>query len=715
MSARVFDARPDRVDFRDLPYLPPLRSLPERYPDDREIARWLPAYVRAGLILDQGTEGACTGFGLACVVNYLLWVRQFEARTRSRPRVQSVSPRMLYELAKRYDEWAGEDYDGSSCRGALKGWHRHGVCAASLWPHHAKGRRRFIGPKQGWERDALRRTLGVYYRVDRRAIVDMQAALVNIGALYVSGQIHRGWDRLYHQRGRVPPRSHRDIPDIDLVASPLSGHAFALVGYDARGFIVQNSWGRRFGASGFARLSYHDWLTHGTDVWACAVGVPAEASSQRVEATKWWIPSGPGLATGRPGAARGAGPSDDPWPINHEFEFTQYEPLSTARAYQHTLVTGNDGEICIRDVSAGNPAEYAKDIVLTRPGAWLRRRIGAPKLVIYAHGGLNGEDESIKRVRLLGPYFLANDIYPIFVTWRTGPGETLADIVSDWVAKIPGIGEARAAGLGEWLEGQKDRAIETIGRPFGRGIWSEMRENAERSTKGGHGLAALAENLHALASDIGRDSLQVHLIGHSAGAILLGHLLETLGHLDVGQSPALSIASCTLFAPACSVEFANARYIPASTSGLLPLTNLWLHVLSDANEKRDGLPTAGANVYGKSLLYLVSRALDDARKMPILGLERAQLSEYSVGKRGKDQWAEDHLADLQTWQAAWQASGGRTDRTSVVVDETVLTTRANGHAQATHGSFDNNISLLTATIERIRGRPLESPMEWLDY
>ena len=44
---------------------------------------------------------------------------------------------MLYELARRYDEWPGENYAGSSARGAMKGWHKHGVCAETMWPSHA--------------------------------------------------------------------------------------------------------------------------------------------------------------------------------------------------------------------------------------------------------------------------------------------------------------------------------------------------------------------------------------------------------------------------------------------------------------------------------------------------------------------------------------------------------------------------------------------------
>ena len=121
---RTFDARPDNADFRDLLYQPPLVNVPS----ERPINTWLRRDVP---VLDQGREGACTGFGLAATINYLLWRKAyFEGGSAVR-----VSPRMLYQLARIYDEWPGEDYDGSSCRGAMKGWHRHGVCSEALWPY----------------------------------------------------------------------------------------------------------------------------------------------------------------------------------------------------------------------------------------------------------------------------------------------------------------------------------------------------------------------------------------------------------------------------------------------------------------------------------------------------------------------------------------------------------------------------------------------------
>ncbi|MEW6320455.1 MAG: C1 family peptidase [Acidobacteriota bacterium] len=718
IAQRVFDARPDRVDFRDLPYRPPLRSLPPAYPDDRQIARLVPAYVAAGLVRDQGTEGACTGFGLACVVNYLLWMRHLERGGQGR--FASVSPRMLYELARRYDEWPGERYEGSSCRGALKGWHKHGVCSERHWPYTMKadGTPVFTPPIDGWESDALARTLGVYYRVDRASIVDLQAAIVNIGAVYVSARVHAGWDDVLHARATPAPRRLRDIPDIPVPkkTGPLGGHAFALVGYDARGFIVQNSWGRVWGASGFARLLYADWVAHGTDAWACALGVPADASAARVSATRWRIPSGLSLGQLERTTRAAGSPPDDPWPVDHDFDYAPYQPLGTAVAYQHTLVTGNDGELAVRDLTKGGAraeADHARDIVFERPFDWLRSRPKGPvKLALYAHGGLNGEDESIRRIRVLAPYFLANHIYPVFLTWRTGPGETIRSLVADWFRRIPGADREKEAGLGEWLADQKDRALEAAARPFGRGIWSEMRENAERGMRDGHGLDLLVAQLGALGTALAQTgrALEVHAIGHSAGAILLGHLLERMLAAPAAGLPAL--ASCTLYAPACSVRFTVQRYGAAADQGVLPLNRLWLAYLTDENEKRDALPSPTLGIYGKSLLYLVSRALDDERKMPLLGMARAHEPKYA---NDSDQWADTHLPDVRLWQRAWRAAQGHTKRTTLVEAPTVRQTRVNGRIQATHGSFDNNIDVLTATLERIRGATLVRPMEWLDY
>lgn len=714
---RLFDARPDRLDLRDLPYRPPLRSLSPRFPGDAALARYLAGYVRANLVLDQGTEGACTGFGLACVVNYLFWVRDRSAGA-SGPSGR-VSARMLYELAKRYDEWRGEDYEGSSCRGALKGWHKHGVCSEPLWPYalDANGKPVFERPHDGWEIDAARRPLGVYYRIDKRSVVDVQAAIADIGAVFVSAGAHDGWDVLTRSAPGAAPGRHADLP---VVAAPKKtergGHAFALVGYDERGFIVQNSWGTGWGASGFGILPYDDWVENATDAWACALGVAIElprgkGPMRTLVTSRWRVGHGRSLTRIERAARDAANPPDDPWPIDRRFEFEPYRPWSTNDAYATTLVSGNDGRLVVSDFTraAGDVEGYAEDIVVRVPREFAKR-LGGPrlKLALYAHGGLNGEEESIRRVRMLAPYFAANGIHPLFLTWKTGVGETIGNVVEDCARKLLGVEPEKAAGVLDALGEARDRAVEALAHVLGKGLWAEMREDAELGKRPGHVLDVLARRLADLEAALRADGkrLELHFIGHSAGAILLGHLLERMA------ASKLKARTCTLFAPACSLSFAVRHYLAAADARLIDLERLWIYVLSDANEKRDGLPSPEVPAYGKSLLYLVSRALDDARKMPLLGLERALDPRFA---RDGEQWAAEELACVQRWQARWKAhAAGRAPAVALSLPD-VRTTKAGGRTQATHGSFDNNIDVLTETLERVRGAKLVAPMEWLDF
>ncbi|HKB53718.1 MAG TPA: C1 family peptidase [Ramlibacter sp.] len=717
----TFDARPDRLDLRDLEYRPPLNSLAPRFPTDGDVKRFMRTYVAEGLVLDQGDEGACTGFGLACVANYLFWVRHVDQDLRVP--FLPVSPRMLYELAKRYDEWPGTDYDGSSCRGALKGWNKHGVCSAGAWPYQldANGHPVFARPAENWERDAAQRPLGVYYRVKRDCIVDLQAAIADIGAVYVSANAHDGWDALA-RLARPAPNSHDDLPEIGPIKDSKSagGHAFALVGYNERGFVVQNSWGTSWGASGFAVLPYDDWIVNGTDAWACALGVPAivrdgaGANAHPITASRWRVARGSLTALNRQSRADG-NPADDPWPVDHPFNYPAYQPWSTAAAYEHTLVTGNNGELSPTDFTRDpkDRAGLARQIVVEAPQMWLGST-GATvlKVAVYAHGGLNSEEESIRRIRVLGPYFEANGIYPMFVTWKTGVGETLGDMLQDWARRSLGDEAARSKGILDAMGDAKDRALEAAAHTLFKGIWTEMRDNAAASAAGGHGLDLLAKSLAQLQQEVaaGGRRLELHLVGHSAGSILLGHFLSLLAGAVPAGRPPLAVKTSTLWAAACSCSFANQHYLPAHTRGVLNLSDLWLYVLSDENEEADALPTPALPIYGKSLLYLVSRALDDARKMPLIGMQRAELEAYASNDR---QWDAGELAAMNQWHGAWQGEANGALR--VIASRNVTVTREGAQIQATHGSFDNNIAVVTETIERIKGSAVAAPLEWLDH
>ena len=114
-STYITNAQQDAPDSRDWLYRPHLRNLEPEIDVDPDTLH----------ILDQKSEGACTGFAVAATINRLYQVSGGETK---------VSARMLYEMARRHDEWPGEEYDGSSLRGAIHGWKNMGVCTEEEWP-----------------------------------------------------------------------------------------------------------------------------------------------------------------------------------------------------------------------------------------------------------------------------------------------------------------------------------------------------------------------------------------------------------------------------------------------------------------------------------------------------------------------------------------------------------------------------------------------------
>lgn len=653
----------DVTDLRDRLYMPPPRSLPQIFPTDAEVKEYMGAYSSAGLILDQGREGACAGFGLACVINYLRW----QAAGRP-PMLESVSPRMLYKFARQYDEYEGENYDGSSCRGALKGWYHSGVCGESKWPY---GTGENSLPLPGWDIDAAELTLGVYYRIDPQDITDVQAALQEVGAIFVSCYTHKGWDKV--TLGDVLPDCHAGLPEIDYDGQPsrCGGHAFALVGYNRRGFVLQNSWGKTWGAGGFAVISYKDWLAHAMDVWVASTGVPGVVAGR--------------LAAGSNKVALAASAAT---PANW---------WSEELAYGHSIVLGDNGLVKRFDKLDG-VTRTLQNQACVMPDCWFRQRPHAKKrLVLYALGGLSSEKDAIHRVQAMGRYFLGNGCYPLFLVWKCGLWASLGDILADKMR----AGEAgRDGGFGDSVGTKRaDPLIEkSIGRPFARPIWSEMKENAELASECDRGGGLLIEALHSLAGSWG-DTFELHLIGHSAGAIILGRLLNRLAQRDLLDS----VASVHLYAPACTVAFANRYY---ATQGRI-MSRLYLDILSDAREQNDNV----AQIYHKSLLYLVANALEADARMPILGLANVFDAEY-FGWDGSSRTAET----LANWRSAVEISR-LPRRLSIHNEEKIISRRENGAGlkekwqNASHANFDENVAIISKTLERISGAPLVLPID----
>lgn len=559
---RNLNVRRDIPDIRDRMYEPPLIQL-ESTLDNR---------TSVPDILDQGSEGSCTGHGLAAVVNFLK-VKSNQDEFRS-------SARMLYEMAKMHDEWPGEDYEGSSCRGAIRGWKNMGVCSDTSWPY-VSDRVDHLTIEQAIE--ARSNTLGAYYRL-RPEIVDYHAALNEVGAIYVSARVHQGWTSLIQNGGQ--------LAQINLRGAPIGGHAFAIVGYTERGFIVQNSWSDQWGSKGFALWLYQDWIENISDGWVfrLALATP-EIFGQQVRSAI----SGDAQAKKR-----------SPRRLEIAGHFAHFDN----GAYDRRGAYWSNAEDI--EQTAQRIADRFKDDNHDKE----KYR----HLLIFAHGGLNDPKASARRIAALKDGFKRNLIYPFHIMYDTGLVKELTDII----VRAFKPSEERAQGLLDWIgeaiSDRTDKLVEDVTRRPGTAVWDEMKRDAQRpfdpdlpntDADGVHTIQTFATALH----DTG---VKIHLAGHSTGAILIGHLLnalDQLGHADL-------IASCSLMAPACSVDFYRKNYLPrlgsSAAEDRVKLPKLNIYNLNDELELDDNV----AYAYRKSLLYLVSNAFERNKGKPILGIQK---------------------------------------------------------------------------------------------
>jgi hypothetical protein len=641
---RTLDALPDRVDLRDWVYRPSLDRLP-------------PTIVNCGNvpeILDQGSEGACTGFALAAVVQYSLG-----RRGRGR-----VSPRMLYEMARRYDEWPGENYEGSSARGAMKGWTAHGVCSRASWADTVKGiahvSDRIMAEARGIPG-------GAYYRVRHRAVRDMHGALADAGILYVTLMVHDGWDEPSGRAHRVAPGWA--LPTIQRVGKADSGHAVALVGYTSDGFIVQNSWGEEWGEGGFALLPYEDYLIHATDVWVAQVGVPIDIDL--------WQRTGTSTA----GLHRAA-PSI---------------PLAEIRPY--VINAGNNGRLSDSGTYWTTEADIERLFTETIPAkttGWSVQRV-----MLYLHGGLNSEAEAARRIIAFRDVCLENEIYPLHLMWETGAMETLRGIIRDAFGR-----DDRAGGPREWLRDFRDNLIEardrtfelTVSRP-GTALWNEMKENARGASRNAAEkgvMQLLVKHARKALSSLAagdRKKWELHVVAHSAGSIYAAEALEQLVGLGV------NFKSLAFMAPAITVADFTRLVVPHLDQKTAPQPSLF--ILSDQGERDDDV-----GPYGKSLLYLVSNAFEGRFDTPLLGMQRyvQQLDE----RPSPDAAVQQIFTRRVDGRPALIISGaGPRDAQIDHCNEGLS-------RSDTHGGFDNDEGTLNSILWRILGMKPARPFTTRD-
>ncbi len=165
---------------------------------------------------------------------------------------------------------------------------------------------------------------------------------------------------------------------------------------------------------------------------------------------------------------------------------------------------------------------------------------------------------------------------------------------------------------------------------------------------------------------------------------MIAHLLNRL------KSHQLRIESCTLLAPACSLDLYHSNFLPVLQGKTkLSIKDLSIYNLKDELEKDDHV----GRIYRKSLLYLVSNALErrpepppeNPQPKPLLGMEAFEKLVRTVRSKPKFIYSNG-------------VEGQRTRSSS-------------------HGGFDNDTYTMNHVLERVLGKRPKDPFtkEDLDY
>ncbi len=293
-----------------------------------------------------------------------------------------------------------------------------------------------------------------------------------------------------------------------------------------------------------------------------------------------------------------------------------------------------------------------------------RARSEKLRVVLYAHGGLVSESSGLQIAHKHINWWMKNHVYPIYFVWETGLFETIGQILQGTRQR------AAAAGARDIFDVTTDPLVEAAARKLGgEKIWSGMKRSAELASNDDGGARYVADKLKQFC-DAHHGEVELSAVGHSAGAIFHAHFVPLA--LNLGVPPFQSVQ---FLAPAIRVDTFQQRLAGRVGNGINQLN---IFTMAKDWEKADNC----AQVYRKSLLYLIYHALEPEAKTPLLGLE------------------ESLRADQQL-TALFGLGGHQPHNGEVIFAKSKTTTGRNATTSTSHGGFDDDAATMNSVARRI--------------
>ena len=272
-------------------------------------------------------------------------------------------------------------------------------------------------------------------------------------------------------------------------------------------------------------------------------------------------------------------------------------------------------------------------------------------------------------------WWLKNDVYPIYFTWESGLIGSLRALLADAAGRI-GFSRFWTRDVADYTG---DPFIERAGRALGvEKIWSSMKRSAERASQEPDGGAALvAKHLNDFIGKHAADRIELHAVGHSAGAIFHAHFLAEIA----SSFPNLKFGTLQMLAPAISVAAFKNLVIPVCPGSVAEVV---VFTMSDNLEREDNV----VELYRKSLLYFVSHSCEPSVGEPILGLEKSLREDYDLVD----------FFELNRFVP-------RAHKSCVIFSKTVSVDGREASQATTHGGFDDDSSSMNSVLRRVLNKP----------
>jgi len=186
-------------------------------------------------VKNQGRIGSCVGHSGRVVYGDTL---DFDGK--------EPSAMWIYKKGKIHDPFPGEDYSGTTIKGACRGLIKEGCCEEKFWPYVDSEDAQML---EGAAENAAQYKIDAYYTIPKQNHDLIKKALLK-ETLWTSFRVHR---HFYYT-----PKSGIVDSEKYLASDNVGGHAVAMTGWKIIDgdlyWEFQNSWGTRFGDRGFFYL-----------------------------------------------------------------------------------------------------------------------------------------------------------------------------------------------------------------------------------------------------------------------------------------------------------------------------------------------------------------------------------------------------------------------------------------------------------------------------